>query len=250
MVKLGKDTMEKKYKKVLIIGASSDIGIETCKKFLENEWELTAHYNTNSKALKNLKKKYQSRLNLIKFDLRNIFLLEKYLYKNKKKFIKFDAFVNLSGYFKSTTFQNFKVKDLFEHFSANSFSSLLFLKIILEGMKIRKWGRVVNTSSIGTKFGGGKKSFCYSLSKFNNEFFPSFYKDLYSNNIMINTLQIGVVKTKMHKKLPNKNMKKRVSLIPIKRIIEKNEVSNYIYFLCSDQNTTLTGQKLNISGGE
>ena len=67
---------------------------------------------------------------------------------------------------------------------------------------------------------------------------------------MINTLQIGVVKTKMHKKLPNKNMKKRVSLIPIKRIIEKNEVSNYIYFLCSDQNTTLTGQKLNISGGE
>ena len=121
MVKLGKDTMEKKYKKVLIIGASSDIGIETCKKFLENEWELTAHYNTNSKALKNLKKKYQSRLNLIKFDLRNIFLLEKYLYKNKKKFIKFDAFVNLSGYFKSTTFQNFKVKDLFEHFSANSF---------------------------------------------------------------------------------------------------------------------------------
>ena len=67
---------------------------------------------------------------------------------------------------------------------------------------------------------------------------------------MINTLQIGVIDTKMHKKLPNKNLKKRIKLIPIKRIIQKNEVSNYIYFLCSSENTTLTGQILNISGGE
>lgn len=246
----GKNTMVKKYKRVLILGASSDIGIETCKKFLENEWVLTAHYNTNDKALKHLKKKYPLKLNLLKFDLKNIFSLEKYLDKKKTIFSKFDAFINLAGYFKSTTFENFKIKDLIDHISANSFANLLFMKIVLKGMKKKKWGRVVNTSSIGTKFGGGNKSFCYSLSKFNNEFFPSFYKGLYSSNIMINTLQIGVVKTKMHKKLPNKNMKKRINLIPIKRIIEKNEVSNYIYFLCTEENTSLTGQTLNISGGE
>ena len=246
----GKNTMVKKYKKVLILGASSDIGIETCKKFLENEWVLTAHYNTNNKALKHLKKKYPLKLNLLKFDLKNIFSLEKYLDKNKTIYTKFDTFVNLAGYFKSTTFENFKIKDLIDHISANSFANLLFMKIVLKGMKKKKWGRVVNTSSIGTKFGGGNKSFCYSLSKFNNEFFPSFYKSLYSSNIMINTLQIGVVKTKMHKKLPNKNMKKRINLIPIKRIIEKIEVSNYIYFLCTEENTSLTGQTLNISGGE
>jgi 3-oxoacyl-[acyl-carrier protein] reductase len=246
----GKNTMVKKYKRVLILGASSDIGIETCKKFLENEWVLTAHYNTNNKALKHLKKKYPLKLNLLKFDLKNIFSLEKYLDKKKTIFSKFDAFINLTGYFKSTTFENFKIKDLIDHISANSFANLLFMKIVLKGMKKKKWGRVVNTSSIGTKFGGGNKSFCYSLSKFNNEFFPSFYKSLYSSNIMINTLQIGVVKTKMHKKLPNKNMKKRINLIPIKRIIEKIEVSNYIYFLCTEENTSLTGQTLNISGGE
>lgn len=242
--------MRNESKRVLIIGASSDIGIETCKKFLENEWELTAHYNKNNKELQRLKKKYPSKLNLLKFDLKKIFYLEKYLNKNKKKFFDFDAFVNLSGYFKSTNFQNFSIKELTEHFNVNSFSSLLFLKIILKGMETRGWGRVVNTSSIGTKFGGGKNSFCYSISKFNNEFFPSFYKELYSKNILINTLQIGVINTKMHKKLPNKNLKKRIELIPIKRIIERNEVSNYIYFLCSNENTTLTGQNLNISGGE
>ena len=242
--------MRIKSKKVLIIGASSDIGIETCKKFLENNWDLTAHFYENNKALEKLKKEYSSRLNIFKFDLKKIYNLEKFLNNNKLKFSKFDAFVNLSGYFKSTNFSNFKIKDLLDHYNVNSFSSLLFLKFILKGMASRKWGRVVNTSSIGTKFGGGKNSLCYSMSKYNNEFFPSFYKDLYSKNIMINTLQIGVINTKMHKKLPGKNLKKRIKLIPIKRIIEKNEVSNYIYFLCTSENSTLTGQTLNISGGE
>ena len=131
----GKNTMVKKYKRVLILGASSDIGIETCKKFLENEWELTAHYNTNNKALKHLKKKYPLKLNLLKFDLKNIFSLEKYLDKKKTIFSKFDAFINLAGYFKSTTFENFKIKDLIDHISANSFANLLFMKIVLKGMK-------------------------------------------------------------------------------------------------------------------
>ena len=62
----GKDIMRNESKRVLIIGASSDIGIETCKKFLENEWELTAHYNKNNKELQRLKKKYKSKIQLIK----------------------------------------------------------------------------------------------------------------------------------------------------------------------------------------
>ena len=38
-----------KNKKVLILGASSDIGIATVNYFLENNWSVIAHYNTNKK---------------------------------------------------------------------------------------------------------------------------------------------------------------------------------------------------------
>ena len=78
--------MRIKSKKVLIIGASSDIGIETCKKFLENNWDLTAHFYENNKALEKLKKEYSSRLNIFKFDLKKIYNLEKFLNNNKLKF--------------------------------------------------------------------------------------------------------------------------------------------------------------------
>ena len=90
----------------------------------------------------------------------------------------------------------------------------------------------------------------YSLSKFNNEFFPSYYKTLYPLNIIVNTLQIGVSKTKLHKKLKSKNMKKRIKLIPLKRMANPDEIANYIYYLCSEKNSLLTGSIINASGGE
>jgi 3-oxoacyl-[acyl-carrier protein] reductase len=247
-VKLGMNITKNK-KRVLILGASSDIGCAVSKIFLENDWELTAHYYNNKESLLKIDN-YINKINFLKLDLRKANFIEKYLKINKSKFMKFDAFVNLSGYFKHTKFSNFKIKEFYDHINANSLSSYLFIRTVLSGMKKRKWGRVVNTSSIGTKFGGGKESFCYSLSKFNNEFFPSHYRDLYSKNILINTLQIGLANTKMQKKLPNKNMAKRIKLIPLKRITEKDEIAQYIYNLCIAQNSLLTGQIINISGGE
>ena len=49
---------------------------------------------------------------------------------------------------------------------------------------------------------------------------------------------------------PDNKLKKRINMIPIKRIAKPSEVASYNYFLCSEENSLITGQKLNISGGE
>ena len=51
--------MKNKKKHVLILGGSSDIGIEVVKNFLELKWEVTAHFFKNKKKLKALKKKFE-----------------------------------------------------------------------------------------------------------------------------------------------------------------------------------------------
>ena len=45
-------------------------------------------------------------------------------------------------------------------------------------------------------------------------------------------------------------MKKRINLIPIKRMAKPKEISNYIVNLVLDENSYMTGQTISISGGE
>ena len=62
--------MKNKKKNVLILGGSSDIGIEVVKNFLELKWKVTAHFFKNKKRLENLRK-ISKNLNMIEFNFAN-----------------------------------------------------------------------------------------------------------------------------------------------------------------------------------
>ena len=132
----------------------------------------------------------------------------------------------------------------------NYFSAYLISKEVISNMAKRNWGRILFTSSIGTKYGGGEKTFAYSLSKYLNEFFPTSFKKFTKSNVLYNCLRIGVTDTKIHKLVKNKNMEKRINLIPMKRMAKPEEIADYIYFICSNKNTQISKQILTISGGE
>ena len=120
----------------------------------------------------------------------------------------------------------------------------------MKNMIKKRWGRILLSSSIGTKFGGGNSTYYYSLSKFMNEFIPSEFRRKYAKYILYNVLQIGVTDTKIHKKISSKNLKSRIKLIPIQKIASTKEVAKKILFLSSEKNTLIHNQVLNISGGE
>ena len=60
-------------RKVLILGGSSDIGVEVINIFLKKNWNITAHYSSNLNPLK----KFKEKINLIKFDFKNEKNIEK-----------------------------------------------------------------------------------------------------------------------------------------------------------------------------
>ena len=99
-----------KDKKVLILGGSSDIGIELIKKYLENNWHVFCHYNKNKKVLNNLQKKNKHKLSIFKANFydnkstQNLF--------NKVKNQSFDSLVNLVGYLDNVSFQKTSLKSL------------------------------------------------------------------------------------------------------------------------------------------
>ena len=116
-------------------------------------------------------------------------------------------------------------------------------------MKKNNWGRIVNTSSIGIKFGGGSNNLNYSISKHVNEFIPSDLKKLSNENIFINCLRIGVTDTKIHQKL-KKNLDDRIKLIPLKRSAKPMEIASFLFYLSGDKNQYISNQVISLSGGE
>ena len=237
----------KKNKTVLILGASSDIGISTIKVFIKNNWNIVAHYNRSDKKLKLFKKK--NNLKLFKADLRKPINPNKFFLKSNY-FQEIDSFISLTGYIKPKDYKNFKVKEFNEHVNVNYLNNQLFARFLLKQMSKKKWGRILVTSSIGTKFGGGLNTYMYSISKFMNEFIPQIFRKYAKNNVFYNCLRIGLTDTKLNKVDKSKNLKKRISLIPIKRIAKPMEIADYIYYLSSEKNTYINLQTTTISGGE
>ena len=228
------------------MGGSSDIGIEVIKKLNKYNYHITAHYSNNKKNLLTFKD-----VKLIKCDFNKINeknyngILEKYFSHN------YDCLLNLVGYIDNKSYNNFNLKNIIQALKINTLIPLLIQRKIINGMKKRKYGRIVNGSSIGVKFGGGESTFSYSLSKHCMEFIPNCYKDWAKHNILINNLRIGVTKTKIHNKIKkNLSMKKRLNLIPVKRMAKADEIANYIVYLISEENSFMTGQTISVSGGE
>ena len=97
------------------------------------------------------------------------------------------------------------MNNLLKTIKINAAVPLYIQKNLLGFMKKNSFGRILNISSIGVKYGGGKNTFNYSISKHILEFIPSFSKNLAQNNILINNLRVGVTILKFIKKLKVKS---------------------------------------------
>ena len=243
--------MKNKKRHVLILGGSSDIGIEVVKNFLKLKWEVTAHCFQNEQKLNTLKKDLIN-LNIIKLNFANYknLNIEKLIIKKFNK--RYDSIINLIGYVDNKSFEESKLNDILKSLTVNAILPILIEKMLVKKMLFQKWGRILNCSSIGVKFGGGANSYNYSLSKHCLEFIPSSYKKWAKKNVFINNLRIGITNTKIHKRMKRnfKMKQKRVKLIPINRMAEPKEISAYITNLTTDSNSYMTGQTLTVSGGE
>ena len=228
-------------KKILILGGNSDIGLELLNNFL-NDKNFLIHIHYSKKISQKIAKK---EIKLIKKDLSKIDSknLNKYFDSN------YDIIVNLVGYVSNQSFSNFSIKEIQKTILVNSLIPFAIIRNSLKNRIKNKFGRIINTSSIGVKFGGGVNTFSYSLSKHLNEFMPSEIKNLSANNILYNTVRIGVTDTKFHKKIRKKSLQKRIKLIPLKKMATTRDIARYITYLIIENNF-ITNEVINITGGE
>ena len=137
--------------RILILGGSSDIGIELINFFLNNNYLVDSHYNENSLKLKKIQKK-NSNLKLIKINFDRVD--SKNYEKVIKKFFnnKYTSYINLIGYTDNLSFEKTNLSSLSKSLRINFLIPFFITQFIVKKMLKQKFGRILNISSIGVKF--------------------------------------------------------------------------------------------------
>ena len=236
-------------RQVLILGASSDIGVALCRCYLDHGYSVIAHYWNGQKSFFDLVESDQH-IELLKIDFSDIEELDETIATHREMLQRSDVIVNATGLLESIAFTEITADAILRAMSVNVVSGLLILKEIVPSMLERRWGRILQLSSIGVKYGGGKSSFCYALSKHASEFIPGEYREWASRNVLINVVRVGVTDTRIHKNEEGKNFAQRVELVPQGRPATPYEMAQALYWHASESNSFCTGQTIAISGGE
>ncbi|MFH1593912.1 MAG: SDR family oxidoreductase [Candidatus Omnitrophota bacterium] len=239
-------------KTVFVTGATSDIGKETCIRFAEEGWNVLCHYFSSEKKAKELKKTIE-RLGvdcgLIRADLASKNQLMGLVKRLGKSGI--DSAINNAGtYTVNKHFNKLTLRDITGTFMVNAFAPMMLCAHIFKHMKNRRFGRIVNISSIAAKYGGSSRSMHYGCSKLALEgVTKTLAKEGARHNILVNTIRPGVIDTRFHKKFP-KDMKKRVAMIPLQKMGSPKDIADMAYYLGSEKNNFITNETVTVSGGE
>ena len=121
-------------------------------------------------------------------------------------------------------------------------------KAVIEGMRNRKYGKIVNFASVSAFGNIGQTNYGASKAAVIG-FTKCLAKETARNNITVNAIAPSYVNTEMLHAVPDNVMEKFLAAIPLGRLAEPEEVASVCAFLCSDDSSFVTGECIVVSGG-
>ncbi len=162
----------------------------------------------------------------------------------------FDILINNAGINKISRFQDIDPRDYDRIQEVNARAPFLLCTALVPGMTARRWGRIVNLTSI---FGVVSKECrgAYSASKFALDgMTASLAAEVVPYGVLANCVAPGFIDTELTRSVLGKaGMKEMARAIPAKRLGRPEEIAALVAWLCGPENTYISGQNLVIDGG-
>ncbi|MCL7413987.1 MAG: 3-oxoacyl-ACP reductase FabG [ANME-2 cluster archaeon] len=166
-----------------------------------------------------------------------------------KQFGKIDILVNNAGIVRDKSFVKMTPQMWTEVLSVNLDGAFYCTKSVIEGMLERKYGRIVNISSVIGRMGNRGQA-NYAASKAGLiALSQTLAKEFAGKGITVNAVAPGFIKTDMLKSVPKEIMEKILAQIPLGRLGKPSEVAGAVAYLVSEDGNYITGQVIDINGG-
>jgi 3-oxoacyl-[acyl-carrier protein] reductase len=230
----------------LVTGSSRGIGRAIALALAETGADVIVNFvrrSAEAQAVELQIRQLERRCVSIQADVSRSSDVERLIRESESRLGAVDILVNNAGIARPQPIEEISEQDWDEVITANLKSCFLVTQAVLPGMRARKWGRVVNLSSVAAQVGGVVGPH-YAASKAGILGLTHFYAQrLAKEGITVNAIAPALVETEMVTSNPNA----RRDHIPVGRFGSSEEVADVAVMLA--RNGYMTGQTINVNGG-
>ncbi|MFT3732226.1 MAG: acetoacetyl-CoA reductase [Hyphomicrobium sp.] len=233
----------------LVTGGTRGIGHAISIALKNSGYRVAASYAGNDTAAQAFQ--IETGIPVYKFDVGNYEQTEKAVAQITKDVGPIDVLVNNAGITRDVMFHKMTKQQWDDVIGTNLNGLFNVTRHVWEGMRARKFGRVINISSInGQKGQMGQVN--YSASKAGDlGFTKALAQEGARAGITVNAICPGYIATEMVMAVPKEVLDKSIiPQIPVGRLGEPSEIARCVVFLASDDAGFITGSTLTANGGQ
>jgi 3-oxoacyl-[acyl-carrier protein] reductase len=243
-------------KVALVTGASSGIGRATAREFARVGAKVVVHYNVSKKDAEDVVSAIVAdggKAITIQADVSRKKEVDRMVKTTLDTFGTIDILINNAGaLIKRQNLEEMDEALWDEVMNVNLKSIFLVAQSVIPVMKAKKYGKIINLTSIAARNGGGIGAGHYSASKGGIlTLSKNMAKELAPHGIHVNAISPGIIETRFHERFTSPELfNKFKEQVVLKRAGTSEEVAWPILFLCSEYASYIVGETIEINGGQ
>ena len=232
----------------LVTGGSRGIGRAISVALRKAGHRVVATYSGNDAAAQ--KFAHDTGVKTYKFDVGDFLACQSAMAQIAKDLGPVEVLVNNAGITRDATLHKMTPQQWDEVIRTNLTSCFNMCRLVIDSMRARGFGRIVNIGSINGQ-GGQYGQVNYAAAKSGiHGFTKALAQEGAGKGITVNCIAPGYINTDMVRAVPAPVLEKIVARIPVGRLGEADEIARGVVFLCADEGGFITGSTLSINGGQ
>lgn len=232
----------------LVTGGTRGIGAAICTHLKEAGYNVVANFGGNEERAKAFSE--ETGIPSFKFDVGSMEECKSAIADIESTYGAIEVLVNNAGITRDGTMHKMSYEQWEDVIRTNLGSCFHVTRCVIEGMRAKRFGRIINIGSINGQAGQyGQVNYAAAKSGMHG-FTKALAQECASSGVTVNAIAPGYVRTDMVMAVPAPVLEKIVAKIPVGRLGEASDIARGVEFLVSDSADFITGSTLSINGGQ